>query len=181
MTEEYSFRFMTAEDIPAVMAIEEDVHIAPWTEQIFADCLRVAYHAEVMTSSEDEVVGYFVLSVAAGEAHLFNVCVSRQWQGKGLGRMMVARCIDVARIREAESVFLEVRPSNLSLFFLKSAPPIFPRFISMKAKVFAKSACARIIILAKMGVKTPWCSPNTCNPRLYLVLACRVSASANGF
>ena len=117
MREEFNFRFMATDDISDVMVIEEDVHLSPWTESIFADCLRVAYHAEVM-ECEGEIVGYFVLSVAAGEAHLFNVCVSREWQGKGLGRMMIGRCIDVARIREADSVFLEVRPSNKNAIHL---------------------------------------------------------------
>jgi len=93
------------------MAIENDVHLAPWTEGIFRDCLRVAYHCEV-AEMDGEIVGYLVLSVTAGEAHLFNVCVSRNQQGKGLGRALVARSIEVARIREADSMFLEVRPSN---------------------------------------------------------------------
>jgi len=111
---------MNADDIPAVMAIEKSVHLAPWTEGIFRDCLRVAYHCEVL-ENDGEVLGYIVLSVTAGEAHLFNVCVHGDYQGKGLGRALVNRAIEVARIREADSMFLEVRPSNRNALHLYDA------------------------------------------------------------
>jgi ribosomal-protein-alanine N-acetyltransferase len=59
-----------------------------------------------------ELVGYGVLSAAAGEAHVLNVCVAPHCQGEGLGRRLMRRLIDLARWHRAERIFLEVRPSN---------------------------------------------------------------------
>ena len=53
-----------------------------------------------------------MLSAAAGEAHILNICVSPDAQGEGLGRRMLRRLIDAARWHRAERVYLEVRPSN---------------------------------------------------------------------
>jgi ribosomal-protein-alanine N-acetyltransferase len=59
-----------------------------------------------------EIVGYGVLSAAAREAHVLNVCVAPEEQHRGHGRRIVLRLLDLARWHHAERVFLEVRPSN---------------------------------------------------------------------
>src|SRR5205814_4509695 len=59
-----------------------------------------------------EVIGYGVLTVAAGEAHVLNVCVAAAEQGNGQGTRLMRRLIDLARWHRAQRIFLEVRPSN---------------------------------------------------------------------
>ena len=65
-----------------------------------------------MLATRAEILGYFVLSVAANEAHLLNICIDPAEQGHGYGRRMMKRVLDLARWHRAERVFLEVRPSN---------------------------------------------------------------------
>ena len=57
-------------------------------------------------------IGYGILSVGAGEAHILNVCVAPLHQGRGHGAYLLKRVLDLARWHHAERVFLEVRPSN---------------------------------------------------------------------
>jgi ribosomal-protein-alanine N-acetyltransferase len=104
-------RPMREADIEQVIAIELRAYEFPWTQQIFRDCLRAGYHGFVLDSG-GFVAGYFMLSVAAGEAHVLNVCVDPAEQGKGYGRRLVKRAMDVARWHRVERIFLEVRPSN---------------------------------------------------------------------
>lgn len=104
-------RPMQLEDLEQVTAIEIDAYEYPWTNTIFRDCLRAGYNCWVLAQSV-EVIGYGVLSVAAGEAHVLNVCVARAQQGEGHGKHLMKRLIDLARWHQAERVFLEVRPSN---------------------------------------------------------------------
>jgi len=104
-------RPMREDDVDAVGAIEAAAYAFPWTPGIFRDCLRAGYDCWVYEDGPD-IVGYGVLSVAAGEAHLLNVCIDPARQGQGLGKRLVRRMLDLARWQQAQRVFLEVRPSN---------------------------------------------------------------------
>jgi ribosomal-protein-alanine acetyltransferase len=60
----------------------------------------------------DRILGYSIVSIAVGEAHILNISVAPEEQGQGIGRKMLTHLIDVARSHKTETVFLEVRPSN---------------------------------------------------------------------
>ncbi len=98
-------------DLDALMRIEIRAYEFPWTEAIFRDCLAAGYECWVLEDG-GALLGYGVLSSAAGEAHILNVCVAIESQGRGLGRLLVRRLLDLARWHRAMQVFLEVRPSN---------------------------------------------------------------------
>ncbi|MCK7593631.1 ribosomal protein S18-alanine N-acetyltransferase [Pseudomarimonas salicorniae] len=104
-------RAMQEHDIDRVLEIEREAYDFPWTPGIFRDCLRGGYGCWVVEQA-GVVIGYGILNVAAGEAHILNVCISPQAQGEGHGRHLVRRLIDLSRWQRAERVFLEVRPSN---------------------------------------------------------------------
>ena len=106
-----TFREMTLADLDAVLEIESRAYAYPWSRGIFSDCLRGGHDCRVL-SAEGELLGHAVLSAAAGEAHLLNVCVRRDRQGGGLGRLFVHHLIERARLLGAQVLFLEVRPSN---------------------------------------------------------------------
>lgn len=105
------FRRMQPEDLDRVAAIEAASYPFPWSRGIFQDCLRADYECCVLVGP-DAIVGYGVLSTGANEAHILNVCVAPEWQGKGFGRRIVKRLLDLARWHRSERVYLEVRPSN---------------------------------------------------------------------
>lgn len=106
-----TLRPMRAEDVDEVARIESEAYEFPWSGGIFRDCLRAGYGCWVL-AQDDLVVGYGVLSVAAGEAHVLNVCIAPDAQGHGHGRRLMRRLIDLARWHQAQRIFLEVRPSN---------------------------------------------------------------------
>ena len=81
-------RPMREADLDAVHAIEIRAYPFPWTLGIFRDCLRADYPAWVL-HEDGRVLGYFLMSIAAGEAHVLNVCVAPEAQGRGLGRKLV--------------------------------------------------------------------------------------------
>jgi len=113
----FAMRPMREEDVPAVLRVETAAYPYPWTEGIFRDCLRVGYCCWVLLAYED-VVGYGVMSIAAGECHILNLCVHPQVQGRGLGRRILRRLLAIARTHKAGTAFLEVRVSNRSALVL---------------------------------------------------------------
>ena len=105
------FRRMQPDDLDRVAAVEGLAYEFPWSRSIFNDCLRAAYECLVLVDA-NEIIGYGVLSTGADEAHILNVCVEPSLHGKGHGRRIVRRLLDIARWHRAERVYLEVRPSN---------------------------------------------------------------------
>ncbi len=104
-------RPMVEDDLEAVMAVEEAGYSHPWTLGIFRDCLQVGYCCWVYQLDE-HIIGHGVMSVAAGECHILNVCVHPRWQGQGLGRRILQRLLNIGRQHHADTAFLEVRTSN---------------------------------------------------------------------
>jgi len=108
---EVVIRTMVETDVTSVVAIERAAYQFPWSEGIFRDCLRVGYVCRVACLG-DEVIGYGVMSVGAGEAHILNLCVNAHFRCRGVGRRMLAYLVERARAAGMAEAFLEVRPSN---------------------------------------------------------------------
>ena len=102
---------MSPEDLDAVMEIETSIYDYPWTRGIFLDCMRVGYQCHVY-QQEHDIKAYSVLSIGAAEAHVLTLCVRPDSQQQGLGRMMMEHMIELASQGGAETILLEVRPSN---------------------------------------------------------------------
>lgn len=102
---------MTRTDLPAVMAIENDIYEFPWTRGNFEDSLHAGYSAWLFVA-DGEVIGYCVVMMAIDEAHLLNLSIARDRQGQGHGRAFLGATMAAVRERGARSMLLEVRPSN---------------------------------------------------------------------
>ena len=105
------FRPMVEEDLSGIMDIEQAAYEFPWSETVFRDCLRVGYCCWVLECDE-LLVAHGIMSVAAGEAHILNLCVHPNVQNAGLGKEMLEHLLHIAGQHRAEIIFLEVRPSN---------------------------------------------------------------------
>jgi len=102
---------MTPDDLDAVLDNELHAYAFPWTRGVFRECLE-ADHECWVAELDGEVVGHGIVSLGAGEAHLLNVCIRRESQGHGFGRLLVRHMLARAHRMGATVVFLEVRPSN---------------------------------------------------------------------
>jgi [ribosomal protein S18]-alanine N-acetyltransferase len=106
-----SFEPMTEADLRPVMEIEREIYAFPWTAGNFRDSLRAGYSCWTYRFGGD-LLGYSVLVLAAGEAHLLNLSVAEHAQNRGHGRRLLDHVVAVARERGSKVLFLEVRPSN---------------------------------------------------------------------
>ena len=106
-----SIRDMTHEDLSMVSDIERRSYEFPWSHGVFRDCLLAGYQNIVLLRGDD-VTGYGVLSVAAGEAHILNICVAPDYRSRGYGEKLLDEMLFRARAASVRQIFLEVRPSN---------------------------------------------------------------------
>ena len=98
-------------DLDAVMEIESSAYDFPWTQGIFRDCLRVGYCCWCY-EIDGLIQGYGVMSVAAGESHILNISVRPESRRQGIGSKLMKHFLQLARRHDADTVMLEVRPSN---------------------------------------------------------------------
>ena len=110
-------RNMTHDDLASVSDIERLSYEFPWSHGVFRDCLLAGYSCIVLDRGR-HVVGYGILSIAAGEAHILNLCVATEFRGLGYGERLLDDIIERAHYAEVNVIFLEVRPTNSSALSL---------------------------------------------------------------
>lgn len=110
-------RTMVHDDLAQVSDIERRSYDFPWSHGVFRDCLLAGYTCIVLERG-DTVAGYGILSVAAGEAHVLNICVDPDYRRLGYGDRLLDELLARARSASVKEVFLEVRPSNVNALSL---------------------------------------------------------------
>ncbi len=110
MSDAVSFRPMTEADLDAVLKIEDAAFSHPWTRGTFADGLK-SYECWVMFEGSQQV-GHGVIQLILDEAHLLNITVKPENQGRGLGLRLLEHLMSRAYQLNGRECFLEVRASN---------------------------------------------------------------------
>ncbi|MER2096706.1 MAG: ribosomal protein S18-alanine N-acetyltransferase [Pseudomonas qingdaonensis] len=116
MSDNISFRRMTEADMDAVLKIEYAAFSHPWTRGIFLDGLK-NYEIWLMFEGQQQV-GHGVINVIIDEAHLLNITVKPESQGRGLGLRLLEELMKRAYASNGRECFLEVRASNQSAYRL---------------------------------------------------------------
>lgn len=104
-------RTMHYTDLKSVISLEKKAYPQPWTAGIFRDCLRVGYRAWVMTLDKN-IIGYAIVMLSPGEAHILNICIDPAYQKKGLGHHLLRYLVKKSNQTDIDMVLLEVRRSN---------------------------------------------------------------------
>jgi ribosomal-protein-alanine N-acetyltransferase len=104
-------RPMQASDLNGVQLVEQAAYDFPWSRAVFRDCLLAGYYSLVL-DVDYRVSGYAIMSIAAAEAHVLNICVHPAKRRRGYGRRLLNALLFRAQDAGVKQVFLEVRPSN---------------------------------------------------------------------
>ena len=108
---------MGHDDLSLVSDIERRSYDFPWSHGVFRDCLLAGYHCVVL-ERDGRVAGYGILSIAAGEAHILNLCVDPGYRSHGYGEQLLDAILAQSRASNVREIFLEVRPSNVTALAL---------------------------------------------------------------
>jgi ribosomal-protein-alanine N-acetyltransferase len=110
-------RVMRPSDLDAVTAIEQRTYEFPWGRGVFSDCLMAGYLCVVLDGGE-QLIGYAIVSTAAAEGHILNLCVDKDMHRLGYGQQLLDYALDFSREKLIKRLFLEVRPSNEAAIIL---------------------------------------------------------------
>jgi ribosomal-protein-alanine N-acetyltransferase len=109
----YQIRPVQRADLTAVQAIERASFSDPWSQADFADALEwpVVF---LIAEEHDRVIGYVVARGVAAEGEILNVAVEAASRGRGIARSLIRHTLTRLALLGVESVYLEVRESNLA-------------------------------------------------------------------
>ncbi len=144
-------RTMSYADLKSVISVEKKAYPHPWTLGIFRDCLRIGYNAWVMTLDK-KIIGYGIVMLSPGEAHILNICIEPDFQKKGLGRYLLRHILKKSKQTDVDMVLLEVRRSNTTAQQLYQSEG-FHELGMRKAYYPADNGREDAIILAKFLAK----------------------------
>lgn len=107
---------MEEADLPEVMDIEKRSFPSPWSLGLFqkelqnsrARCLC----ARVREGNRSIVAAYIIFWIIAGEAHLHNLAVGKDYRGQGVAYELMQNMKQIAAADHATLQTLEVRASN---------------------------------------------------------------------
>jgi ribosomal-protein-alanine N-acetyltransferase len=116
MNDAVTFRRMTEADLDAVLKVEYAAFSHPWTRGIYLDALK-SYEVWLMFEGSQQV-GHGVINVIIDEAHLLNITVKPESQGRGLGLLLLEKLMKRAYELNGRECFLELRDSNRSAYRL---------------------------------------------------------------
>ena len=97
---------------------DEAESIQPSVMSSMSDWLRTRFgrnrpaNSDSAKAPREYIIGFSGIWVMADEAHITNIAVRQEYQGKGFGELLLIATIDLARQLNASMMTLEVRASN---------------------------------------------------------------------
>jgi tRNA threonylcarbamoyl adenosine modification protein YeaZ/ribosomal-protein-alanine acetyltransferase len=119
------FRVMTALDLVVASAIEKEVYgKTAWSsaqfKEEFAKAPKDAYY--LAAEAYGELIAYAGIFYVADVADVHTITVVEKYRRKGVGRELLKRLIDWARVKKADAIMLEMRLGN------DSARPLYEQY-----------------------------------------------------
>jgi ribosomal-protein-alanine N-acetyltransferase len=114
---------MNEHDLLEVVEIEQQSGLSPWGWNAYhlelssehRNLMWVARLAQPgLSSPHEELAGYVVARMGAGELHINNLAVRNSYRRQGIGRLLLSHILELARVAEAGAAFLEVRAGNFT-------------------------------------------------------------------
>ena len=109
------FRLMSTLDLVVATAIEKQVYgKAAWSsaqfKEEFAKAPKDAYY--LAAEADGELIAYAGIFYVADMADVHTITVVDKYRRKGVGRELLKRLIDWARVKKADAIMLEMRLGN---------------------------------------------------------------------
>lgn len=115
--DDFAVEALGEDDPPMLPAIHEEGFARPWSGHEFAALLAqepvFGYGVWRIGARGSGPVGFVLARLAAGEAEILTIAVSRAVRGRGLGRDLMEAVLRDLHGRRAEALFLEVGEANL--------------------------------------------------------------------
>lgn len=112
-------RKMEIADIPAVLAIQEELQFQEWNEKQFSSEIKASYAAcfvyesdEPSSREDTQILGYSIFHIMGPDSELLSIATTGNHQQKGIGQQLLDAGFSLLNFSEGDCCFLEVREGN---------------------------------------------------------------------
>ena len=112
--DELEFNIIDRSALDEVLAIENAVHVSPWSEAMFHDCFDNCDYRITGLFKDKTIIGYAVLRINPPEAELHNVAICNDLHHRGFGKAFIKQIIEQCVSLNLKQLFLEVRQTNIA-------------------------------------------------------------------
>ncbi|MBI4245994.1 MAG: ribosomal protein S18-alanine N-acetyltransferase [Candidatus Rokubacteria bacterium] len=146
---------MTREDLPAVVAIEEDCFPVPWSQECFVSEIDNVGRSHPMVIRRSgsgpgpRVVGYASLWTIRDELWINNLAVHRDYRRRGLGTLLLREALRLGRRLNCSRALLEVRPSNEDAIHLYTTEGF--RTIGRRPRYYTDNQEDALVMVARLA------------------------------
>lgn len=108
---------MNENDLPFVMEIENMSYPNPWQLSSFKGEIEnrpISNPYVIIYRPLEKIIGYIIYWHIRNEVQISNIAISPEYRQMGVGEGVLRKMLAEMRHKDAEFVFLEVRPSNLA-------------------------------------------------------------------
>lgn len=110
-----SIRKMTESDIPAVIALQNELAFQEWNEKQVLSEVKASYaHCVVYDNGDGTISGYAIFHILGPDTELLSIAVRKDQGRKGLGKSLLKSGTDLLDFSAGDQCFLEVREGNSS-------------------------------------------------------------------
>lgn len=109
---------MREHHIKQIASLETQCFSDPWSEASIAEELRNPLSTWLVDETDGVVTGYIGAQSVPPEADVMNLAVSPACRRQGIGARLLCTMTDVLHREGIETLFLEVRPSNVAAIAL---------------------------------------------------------------
>lgn len=104
---------IVAADFDRLFDIEQAAHLVPWSKGTLLNNQGEKY-LNLKWQAGEKILAFAICQQVLDEATLFNIAVDPHHQGQGVGKGLLLGLIDKLREKGVNTLWLEVRQSNLA-------------------------------------------------------------------
>ncbi len=113
MLQGVNFRNIKEDDIPKIVAIENETFSDAWTTQNLCE----TYHQEQafisVAEADGELVGYCIIYYVLDEGEMVRIAIDQKFRHQGIGQALLNYTGEVCQEKGVCKILLEVRESNV--------------------------------------------------------------------
>ncbi|HIA04130.1 MAG TPA: ribosomal-protein-alanine N-acetyltransferase, partial [Myxococcales bacterium] len=131
-----SFTSMTAEDIDAVVLLEQGAFADPWNTRDFVSELKnPRSNVQLLRNSRGTLLGHVVFWVVLDQVEVLDIAVAIEHRRQGYGRLLMEHVVAMSQKQGCNLISLEVRRSNEAAMALYEGMGFLP--VAVRPKYYA--------------------------------------------